>query len=96
MEGNLQSVLKVARMEVTQNRGLTLCPIDVLSDSDDETPEDRGLSTSLSIHLREDSWDISPGGPQSPLHSSRKVNLQNDPLIVVLITMSGANEPGPK
>ena len=24
MEGNLQSVLKVARMEVTQNRGLTL------------------------------------------------------------------------
>ena len=62
MEGNLQSVLKVARMEVTQNRGLTLCPTDVLSDSDDETPEDLGLSTSLSIHLREDSWDISPGG----------------------------------
>ena len=63
MEGNLQSLLKVARMEVTQNRGLTLCPTDVLSDSDDETPEDLGLSTSLSIHLREDSWDISPGGP---------------------------------
>ena len=54
MEGNLQSVLKVAIMEVTQNRGLNLCPIDVLSDSDDETPEDLGLSTSLSIHLRED------------------------------------------
>ena len=47
MEGNLQSVHKVARMEVTQNRGLTLCPIDVLSDSDDETPEDLGLSTSF-------------------------------------------------
>ena len=29
MEGNLQSVFKVARMEMTQNRGLTLCPIDV-------------------------------------------------------------------
>ena len=66
MEENLQSVLKVARMEVTQNRGLTLCPIDVLSDSDDETPEDLGLSTSLSIHLREDLWDISPGGPLVP------------------------------
>ena len=68
MEGNLQSVLKVVRMEVTQNRGLTLCPIDVLSDSDDETLEDLGLSTSLSIHLhvREDSWDISPGGPLVP------------------------------
>ena len=38
MEGNLQSVFKVARMEVTQNGGLTLCPIDVLSGSDDETP----------------------------------------------------------
>ena len=66
MEGNLQSVLKVARMEVTQNRGLTLDPIDVSSDSDDETPEDLGLSTSLSIYLREDSWDISPGGPLVP------------------------------
>ena len=68
MEGNLQSVFKVARMEVTQNRGLTLCPIDVLSGSDDETPEDLGLSSSLSIHLhvREDSWDISPGGPLVP------------------------------
>ena len=65
-------------------------------DSDDETPEDLGLSTSLSIHLREDSWDISPGGPLVPSPSSRKVNLQNDPLIVVLITMSGANEPGPR
>ena len=100
MEGNLQSVLKVARMEVTQNRGLTLRPIDVLSGSDDKTPEDLGLSSSLSIHLhvREDSWNISPGGPlvPSPLLSSRKVNLQNDPLIVVLITMSGANEPGPR
>ena len=52
MEGNLQSVLKVARMEVTQNRGLTLRPTDVLSDSDDETPEDLGLSTSLSIQGR--------------------------------------------
>ena len=51
MEGSLQSVFKVARMEVTQNRGLTLCPIDVLSGSDDETPEDLGLSSSLSIHL---------------------------------------------
>ena len=30
MEGNLQSVLKVARMEVTQKRGLTLWLIDVL------------------------------------------------------------------
>ena len=56
MEGNPQSVLKVARMEVTQNRGLTLCPINALSDSDDETPEDLGLSTSLSIHPREDSF----------------------------------------
>ena len=63
MEGNLQSVLKVMRMEVTQNRGLTLCSIDVLSDSD---AEDLGLSTSLSTHLREDSWDISPGGPLVP------------------------------
>ena len=68
MEGNLQSVLKVARMEVTQNRGLALCPIDVLSGSDDETPEDLGLSSSLSIHLhvREDSWGISPGGHLVP------------------------------
>ena len=67
MEGNLQSVLKVARMEVTQDRGLTLCPIDVLSDSDEyETPEDLGLSTSLTIHLREGSWDIFPGGPLVP------------------------------
>ena len=73
MEGNLQSVLKVARMEVTQNRGLTLCPTDVLSDSDDETPEDLGLSTSLSIHLREDhgtfllvdTYSLSPGVWQS-------------------------------
>ena len=55
-------------MEVTQNRGLTLCPIDVLSGSDDETPEDLGLSSSLSLHLhvREHSWDISPGGPLVP------------------------------
>ena len=59
-------MLKVARMEVKQNRGLTLCPIDVLPDSDDETPEDLGLRTSLSIHLRKDSWDISPGGPLVP------------------------------
>ena len=43
-------------MEVAQNRGLTLCPIDGLSDSDDETPEDLALSTSLSIHPREDSF----------------------------------------
>ena len=43
-------------MEVAQNRGLTLCPIDGLSDSDDGTPEDLALSTSLSIHLREDSF----------------------------------------
>ena len=43
-------------MEVAQNRGLTLCPIDGLSDSDDETPEHLALSTSLSIHLREDSF----------------------------------------
>ena len=56
MEGNLQSVLKMARMEVTQNRGLTLCPIDALSDSDNKTLEDLGLSTSLSIHLRKDSF----------------------------------------
>ena len=43
-------------MEVAQNRGLTLCPIDGLSDSDDETPENLALSTSLSIHPREDSF----------------------------------------
>ena len=43
-------------MEMAQNRGLTLCPIDGLSDSDDETPEDLALSTSLSIHPREDSF----------------------------------------
>ena len=43
-------------MEVAQNRGLTLRPIDGLSDSDDETPEDLALSTSLSIHPREDSF----------------------------------------
>ena len=43
-------------MELAQNRGLTLCPIDGLSDSDDETPEDLALSTSLSIYLREDSF----------------------------------------
>ena len=67
MEGNLQSILKVARMEVTQNRGLTLCPIDILSDSDDETPEDLGLSTSLSIHLMEGSWDIN-------LHNAQNFN----------------------
>ena len=54
MEGNLQPVLKVARMEVTQNRGVALCPTDVLSDSDDETPKIL------------DSWDISPGGPLVP------------------------------
>ena len=35
-------------MEVAQNRGLTLCSTDALSDSDDETPEDLGLSTTLS------------------------------------------------
>ena len=39
---------------MAQNRGLTICPIDGLSDSDDETPEDLALSTS--IHLREDSF----------------------------------------
>ena len=43
-------------MEVAQIRGLTLCPIDGLSDSDDEAPEDLALSTSLSVHLREDSF----------------------------------------
>ena len=43
-------------MEVAQNRRLTLCAIDALSDSDDETLEDLGLSTSLSIHPREDSF----------------------------------------
>ena len=96
MEGNLQSVHKVARMEVTQNRGLTLCPVDVLADSDDETPEDLGLSTSLSIHLRRTHWTFLLVDPWSPLPSLRKVNLQNDPLIVVLITMFGANEPGPR
>ena len=41
-------------MEVAQNRGLTICPIDGLSDSDDETPEDLALSTSM--HLREGSF----------------------------------------
>ena len=46
-------------MEVTQNTGLTLCPVDGLSDSDDETPEDLALSTSLSIHLREDLFILS-------------------------------------
>ena len=43
-------------MEVAQNRGLTLCPIDSLSDCDDETPEDLRLSTSSFIHLREGSF----------------------------------------
>ena len=43
-------------MEAAQNRGLTLCPIDGLSDPDDETPEELVLSTSLSIHLKEDSF----------------------------------------
>ena len=51
---------------MTQTRGLTLCPVDVLSDSDDENPEDLGHGTSLSIHIREDSWDISPGEPLVP------------------------------
>ena len=67
MEGNLQSVQEVTRMEKTQNRGLTLCPIDVLSGSDDEAPEDLGLSTTLSIYLREDSWDIFSWWNPSPL-----------------------------
>ena len=83
MEGNLQSVLKVARMEVTQNRGLTLVQLMFFSDFDDGTPEDLGLSTSLSMHLREDSWGISPSGPLVPSPLLDKVNLQNDPLIVV-------------
>ena len=82
-----QSVLEVARIEeVTQNRGLTLSSIDVLSN--DETPEDLGLGTSLSIHIREDtfisfvqrnitgtfSWT-----PGTPPPSLRKVNQQNEP-----------------
>ena len=41
-------------MEVAQNRGLTICLIDGLSDSDDETPDDLALSTS--IHLKDDSF----------------------------------------
>ena len=41
---------------MAQNRGLTLCPIDGLTDSDNEIAEDLVLSTSLSIHLREDSF----------------------------------------
>ena len=43
-------------MEVAQNRCLTSCPIDGLSNSDNETPEDLVLSTSISIQLREDSF----------------------------------------
>ena len=38
-------------------------------------------------------WDVSPG-PLPPF--LRNVNLQNDPLIVVLITVSRANGPWPK
>ena len=79
---------------MAQTRGLTLCPIDGLSDSNDRTPEDLVLSTSLSIHLKEDLFvDFvhlrNAPGTLAPL---RKVNLQNDPLIMVLIAVSGANE----
>ena len=83
-------------MEVAQNRGLTLCPIDGLSDSDNETPEDLDLSTSLSIHLREDSFIdfVQRNAPGTLAPSLRKVNLQNDPLIMVLITVSGGRGEG--
>ena len=82
-------------MRVAQNRGLTLCLI--LPESDDETPEDLVLSTSLSIHLRENSFIdfVQRNAPGTLAPSLRKVNLQNDPLIMVLIAVSGANEPCP-
>ena len=83
-------------MKVAQNRGLTLCPIDgCLSDSDDETPEDLVLRTSLSTHLREDSFiDFVQRNALGTLAPSlRKVNLQNDFPIMALIAVSGANKP---
>ena len=80
-------------MEVAQNRGLTLCPIESLSDSDDGTPE--GLSHYVIIHTPKGTliYRVSPGLLDPSL---RKVNLQNDPLIVVLITVSGGNVSLPK
>ena len=83
-------------MEVAQNRGLTLCPIDGLSDPDDETPEDLIHSTSLSIHLREDSFIdfVQRNAPGTLAPSLRKVNLQNDPLIMVLIAVPGGGGGG--
>ena len=81
-------------MEVAQNRGLTLRPIDGLSDSDNETPEDLVLSTSLSIHLREDSFIdfVQRNAPGTLAPSLSKVNLQNDPLIMVFIIVSGGGQ----
>ena len=79
---------------MARSRGLTLCPIDGLSDSDNETPEDLGLSTSLSIYLREDSFiDFVPWKPSPLLDKGQPAN---DPPIMVLIAVSGANEPHPK
>ena len=61
---------------MAQNRDLTLCPIDGLSASDDETPEDLTLSTSLSIHLREDSFiDFVWGNSAETRVKSSQVNL---------------------
>ena len=77
-------------MEVAQDRGFTLCPIDALSDSDNETSEDLGLSTPLSIHQRED-LSILSGET-----SVEKDQPANDPLIVVLIALFRTNEPWSK
>ena len=84
---------------MAQNRGLTLCPIDGLSDPDDETLEELVVSTLLSIHLRENSfiYFVQRNAPGTLAPSLRKVNLENDPLIMVLIAVSGGtNEPCPK
>ena len=89
-------------MEVAQSRGLTLCPMDGLSDSDDETPED--LVLSIHTPRRRQLIDfVQRNAPGTLACSLRKVNLQSDPLIMVFIAVlgggcgvGGANEPCPK
>ena len=83
---------------MAQNRGLTFCPVDGLSNSDNGTPDDLGLGTSLSMYLREDSFIdfVQRNAPGTLASSLRMINLQNDPLIMVLIAVSGANDPCPK
>ena len=69
-------------MEVAQNRGLTLCPIDSLFDSAQyliiHTPKERLIC-----------WFCPEKCPGTLAPSLAKVNLENDPLIMILITVFG-------